>query len=210
MEEAHQGSRRSRFLNKFRKSGKISPNTDASVQTVVAGEGTIDGITIITQDSGNEAPLVEKRATTSRLPLDCKDERVEAYDDAKQDENSYFRPKTLWERACDEVENSEEFKAFIIQYQKILLSQDPQDDVLSLASRKNGMGKLIEQQKKTLEEGRWGFILLGRSFKVAEVVSKIIKGIIKIEGTLQTILRGSGEPHAAMIVAGVSILLPVS
>ena len=53
--------------------------------------------------------------------------------------------RTFWEQACDEVEKLKEYKGFVAKYQKILLKQDPNEDVVPLAARKDGMRKLIEQ-----------------------------------------------------------------
>lgn len=116
----------------------------------------------------------------------------------------------LWEQAFRALKDKPEFGDYVTRYERILIGINDLDEPTPPQSdRQDQMVALIDTQTARLKDSRWGWVISGRKVYAAEVVDKIVKGIIYAKGAVESILRGSGEPHAAMAWAGVCLLLPV-
>lgn len=115
----------------------------------------------------------------------------------------------LWNKAYETVAQGD-LQKYVKRYEKILLqSQGAGTSDLSTINRENQMYAVLEEQAATLKKARWGLVISGQKFGVADVVDKIVSGILYAKDFIGKAITAAGEPHAALAWAGVCLLLPV-
>lgn len=123
----------------------------------------------------------------------------------------------LWDEAWEKVKEGE-YGKYVARYERIILRDKypgkgaHKDTLQPLASadRARGMQAVLDEQAEKLRHARWGFLMSGRKIEVADMVEKIVDGVLYVKDFVGKVIKESGEPHAALAWAGVCLLLPVS
>lgn len=123
----------------------------------------------------------------------------------------------LWDEAWEKVKEGE-YGKYVARYERIILRDKyPRDGAhketlqpLASADRAKRMQAVLDEQAEKLRQARWGFLMSGRKIEVADMVEKIVDGVLYVKDFVGRVIKETGEPHAALAWAGVCLLLPVS
>jgi hypothetical protein len=123
----------------------------------------------------------------------------------------------FWNSAWEKVKQGD-YRRYVARYERIILRQNQPDgkedkgdpEPLEATCRARKMREILEKQTATLKQSRWGLLVSGRKFGVADTVEKIINSVLYAKDSIGKAVITAGEPHAALAWAGVCLLLPVS
>lgn len=124
---------------------------------------------------------------------------------------------SLWDTAWEKVKLGE-YGEYVAQYESVILRDKyPADGAgkhglrpLPSDDRAKRMQAVVDEQAEKLRQARWGFVMSGRKIEVADLVERIVDGVLYVKDFVGKVVKESGEPHAALAWAGVCLLLPVS
>ncbi|TGO39883.1 hypothetical protein BHYA_0046g00370 [Botrytis hyacinthi] len=184
------------FFKKFKHGNKSSRGDSGDTLSSAASSLTKLSVQSSTKNENSRKSSITSSSTALPVPLHIDAERV-------QKDGS---PKCFWHDAVQMLQEDPSHRELLDTYQKILQAESGASPP-SASAAPDYLLKTIDRSLKLLDENRSKIRVGSATMEVRDALNKVAKAAQYAQSFVGSLV--SGEPHAAMAWAGLSLFLPL-